>query len=198
MKREITVYDSTKNGKMTVFKDVEVNTLRDLKNLLDEEGIDYTGVVFNEGVTGTRLLHDDSVIPDNIPFKGEIIHDVFINMLVQDNKVSSGLDRKALYELVRPYADKVKEYFGKNYTNVSTEDLANFAEYLGVIGEKRVGVEVEVESKKYSVDDAIEILKKAIYDEVEAEVKSRLEETAEKEQPKSSFSEEDIASFLRR
>ena len=28
---------------------------------LDEEGIDYTGVVFNEGVTGTRLLHDDSV-----------------------------------------------------------------------------------------------------------------------------------------
>lgn len=199
MKREVTVYDSARNGKMTVFKDVEVNTLRDLKDLLDAEGIDYTNMKFNEGVTGTTLLHDDSIIPDNIPFKGEIIHNVFINMTMQDNKVSSGMDRKALYEQVKPYADEVKDIFGKHYTNVGTNALIAF------LAEKESPSKPEShcepnDSQDVTIEDAINILLGAIDREVNYRVSVALEEHEAKKpsEPKSSFSDEDIASFLRK
>lgn len=200
MKREVTVYDSARNGKMTVFKDVEVNTLRDLKDLLDAEGIDYTNMKFNEGVTGTTLLRDDSIIPDNIPFKGEIIHNVFINMTMQDNKVSSGMDRKALYEQVKPYADEVKSIFGKHYTNVSTSDLVAFLADLTDRKESPCKPENPCEPKNLqdvTIEDAITILRDAIDREVNYRVSAALEER-EAKKPKSSFSDEDIASFLRK
>ena len=41
MKRQITIYESAKNGKITVFNDVECNTLGELKTLLHEKGVDY-------------------------------------------------------------------------------------------------------------------------------------------------------------
>ena len=107
MKRQITIYESARNGKITVFNDVECNTLSELKALLREKGIDYSDKEFVEGVTNTKLLSDDSRIPTNIPFKGDYTNDVFINILNKDTKIKSGvnyseLSRSDLLRVAKP------------------------------------------------------------------------------------------------
>lgn len=131
MKRQITIYESAKNGKITVFDDVEVSTLGELKSLLREKGIDYNNKEFVEGVTNTKLLSDDSQIPTNIPFKGQTTNDVFINILNKDTKIRSGinyseLSRGDLLRAAKPYATEIEATLGVNYTRAKSADIANF------------------------------------------------------------------------
>lgn len=131
MKRQITIYESAKNGKITVFDDVECNTLGELKSLLREKGIDYSNKEFVEGVTNTKLLSDDSQIPTNIPFKGKTTNDVFINILNKDTKIRSGinyaeLSRGDLLRAAKPYATEIEATLGVNYTRAKSADIANF------------------------------------------------------------------------
>lgn len=131
MKRQITIYESAQNGKLTVFNDVECNTLGELKQLLTQKGINHAGMDFIEGVTNTKLLTDESRIPDNIPFKGKVTNNVFINILQKDAKIKSGLcyeelTRSELLGLCKPYADEIHEIYGKNYTQVRSNSLVNF------------------------------------------------------------------------
>lgn len=131
MKRQITIYESAKNGKITVFDDVEVSTLGELKSLLREKGIDYNNKEFVEGVTNTKLLSDDSQIPTNIPFKGQTINDVFINILNKDTKIRSGiiyseLSRGDLLRAAKPYATEIEATLGVNYTRAKSADIAKF------------------------------------------------------------------------
>jgi len=131
MKRQITIYESAKNGKITVFDDVEVNTLGELKSLLREKDIDYNNKEFVEGVTNTKLLSDDSQIPTNIPFKGQTTNDVFINILNKDTKIRSGinyseLSRGDLLRAAKPYATEIEATLGVNYTRAKSADIAKF------------------------------------------------------------------------
>jgi len=131
MKRQITIYESAQNGKITVFNDVECNTLGELKQLLDEKGINYSGMEFIEGVTNTKLLSDDSRIPTDIPFKGKTTNNVFFNILKKDSKISSGVDyyalsRKDLMAAAKPFSQRIRECFGKSYTQVSSDSLAEW------------------------------------------------------------------------
>lgn len=131
MKRQITIYESAKNGKITIFDDVEVSTLGELKSILREKGIDYNNKEFVEGVTNTKLLSDDSQIPTNIPFKGQTTNDVFINILNKDTKIRSGinyseLSRGDLLRAAKPYATEIEATLGVNYTRAKSADIANF------------------------------------------------------------------------
>ena len=133
MKRQITIYESAQNGKLTVFNDVECNTLAELKTLLSQKGISYAGMEFIEGVTNTKLISDESRIPDHIPFKGKYTDNVFINLLQKDSKIKSGVDyselsRVELLHMAKPYADEIREEYGDNYTRVKSSDLAEFLE----------------------------------------------------------------------
>ena len=131
MKRQITIYESAKNGKITVFDDVEVSTLGELKSLLREKGIDYNNKEFVEGVTNTKLLDDSSQIPTNIPFKGQTTNDVFINILNKDTKIRSGinyseLSRGDLLRAAKPHATEIEATLGVNYTRAKSADIAKF------------------------------------------------------------------------
>lgn len=133
MKRQVTIYESALNGKITVLNDVEVSTLGELKELLRQKDINYSGMDFIEGVTNTKLLNDDSRIPENIPFKGKVTNNVFINILKKESKISSGLDyesmsRKELLAIAKEYAQAIAEAFGKNFTQVKSIDLIHFLE----------------------------------------------------------------------
>ena len=46
MKRQVTIYESALNGKITVLNDVEVSTLGELKELLRQKNINYSGMDF--------------------------------------------------------------------------------------------------------------------------------------------------------
>ena len=131
MKRQITIYESSKNGKITVLDDVEVNTLGELKTLLRGKGVDVDNKEFVEGVTNTKLLGDDSQIPTNIPYKGQVTNDVFINVLNKDTKIKSGvnyseLSRSELLRAAKPYASEIEKAFGVNYTRAKSADIAGF------------------------------------------------------------------------
>lgn len=129
MNRTITVYDSS-TQKKTVFSNVDINTLGEVKNLLSQNNINYANMDFMEGVSQTKLLNDNSALPNNIPYKGNITNDLLIYLTLKDKKMRSGIDltalsRKEIMAYVRELGlcEDVKRAYGRNYTQVSTENL---------------------------------------------------------------------------
>ena len=220
MKRQITIYESARNGKITVFNDVECNTLGELKTLLREKGIDYSDKEFVEGVTNTKLLSDDSRIPTNIPFKGDYTNDVFINILNKDTKIKSGvnyaeLSRGDLLRAAKPYAKIIEHELGMNYTRAKSADIVAFLE--GEDAKLKPGncvakVEKKEEKKEdkcnCNVEKKLNMLKEALVwfaNEMEygEEIENMLEgwddgEVNVEEAKTSNFSFEDIQSFIRK
>jgi hypothetical protein len=218
MKRQITIYESARNGKITVFNDVECNTLSELKTLLREKGIDYGDKEFVEGVTNTKLLSDDSRIPTNIPFKGNYTNDVFINILNKDTKIKSGvnyaeLSRGDLLRAAKPYAQEIEDEFGANYTRVKSSDIAEFLEKKDNESDNEdYGYEYEGTEEKEchcNVEHKLNVLLGAVRrlaeicdceDEIEEELADFWEgEKKEKDDTEvSNFSFEDIQGFIRK
>lgn len=220
MKRQITIYESARNGKITVFDDVECNTLGELKALLREKGIDYSDKEFVEGVTNTKLLSDDSRIPTNIPFKGQTTNDVFINILNKDTKIKSGVDyaelsRSELLRVAKPYAKIIEHELSMNYTRAKSADIIAFLEKKDY---ERIGHGIEEVEKKEekkeekcncNVEKKLNMLKDALIwfateMELGEEVEGMLEDwdsndsAPVKKEVASNFSMEDIQSFIRK
>ena len=220
MKRQITIYESAKNGKITVFDDVECNTLGELKALLREKGIDYNDKEFVEGVTNTKLLSDDSRIPTNIPFKGQYTNDVFINILNKDTKIKSGLNyaelsRADLLRAAKPYAKIIEHELGMNYTRAKSADIVAFLEAEDAklkpgncVAKKEKKEEKKEEKCNCNVNKKLNMLKEALVwfaNEMEygEEIENMLEgwddgEVNVEEAKTSNFSFEDIQSFIRK
>lgn len=219
MKRQITIYESAKNGKITVFNDVECNTLGELKALLREKGVDYSDKEFVEGVTNTKLLSDDSRIPTNIPFKGDYTNDVFINILNKDTKIKSGLDyaelsRGELLRAAKPYAVEIGVKYNANYTRVKSSDIVAFLAEKDAqlkpgncVAEEEEGEKCgcDVEKKLDMLKEAVKYLADVLGDYSDSEaienIFSRWKKNASKpvgETEKSNFSMEDIQSFIRK
>ena len=202
MKRQVTIYESALNGKITVLNDVEVSTLGELKELLHQKGINYSGMDFIEGVTNTKLLNDDSRIPENIPFKGKVTNNVFINILKKESKISSGCDyeslsRKDLLAIAKEYAQDILDAFGRNFTQVKSIDLIHFLE------------ENEAEEEENECSDYVEIpLVEAVVTMintlgigdavVEALTQHKDDAKHKDDTGKSEFTAEDIAKFVNR
>ena len=197
MKRQVTVYESAKNGKLTVLEDVECATLGELKQLLRAKDIDCNEKEFIEGVTNTKLLSDDSKLPENIPFKGKVTNNLFINILNKDNKIKSGIyfsemTRKELLEASKPFAEEIEETFGDNYTRVKSSDLVDFLEEQYVCEE----MEREEEEPESCVCDECKV--KAVLYLIDAlGIKDEIIKALNLDQKSGSFfTEEDIQEFL--
>ena len=118
-------------------------TLGELKAELTAAGIDYSGMTFTEGFSKTQLLSDDSLLPTNVTHRGQVTNDLVILLTNTTKKIASGMEersRTAAYSLINSLneVDKedvkeaIKEEFGRNYTQVTTEDLWSFLDnYLG-------------------------------------------------------------------
>lgn len=124
--RKITVIQ-TKNQKKSVIMS-EATTLGELKADLRNNGIDYSGMTFFEGVSKTELKTDASVLPHNVPYKGQITNELVFMLTNTNKKIRSGataMTRAEAYSAIKSMGlqDACVKKFGKNFTMCKTADL---------------------------------------------------------------------------
>lgn len=124
--RKITVIQ-TKNQKKSVIMS-EATTLGELKADLRNNGIDYNGMTFFEGISKTELKTDASVLPHNVPYKGQITNELVFMLTNTNKKIRSGataMTRVEAYSAIKSMGlqDACVKKFGKNFTMCKTADL---------------------------------------------------------------------------
>lgn len=101
----------------------------ELKKEMDEHNIPYNDLEFFEGHLGASMKDDNTALPKEIPYKGEMKSDLVFWASVADKKFNLGsMTRKECYEYIRSnnLAEDVKNTFGDNFTRVSTQNLIKF------------------------------------------------------------------------
>lgn len=125
--RKITV-SNTKTQETKVVE-TAATTLKELKEAFRQAGIDYTDMAFYEGLTKVELIDDDSLLPHDVSYKGIITNDLVIMLTNMKGKIASGcISRKDIYAYIKEQnlQEEAYKYFGKNFTNVSTAELADW------------------------------------------------------------------------
>ena len=130
MSRKITVLVESTQSKV-VFES-NATTLGELKNELREKQVRYdSDCVFKEAASKTILTSDESVLPSNIPWKGQVTNDLVFMVTAPQKKIKSGaMDRKEAYVRVRELGlqGKIQEHEGKNFTQCATAVLISYIE----------------------------------------------------------------------
>lgn len=126
--RKVTFIDS-KSQSQKVINNSTATTLGELKAEMRTAGIDYTDMSFYEGHIRAELLDDNSILPTNIPYKGQVVNDLVFMLSTTNKKIKSGISRLEVYEKIKELnlQEQVKNVFSRNYTQVPTDDL------LGII-----------------------------------------------------------------
>lgn len=128
MEREILVANTKtqKRYKLTA----DVNTLGELKAVLSANSIDYEGMSFTEGISNVQLINDDSQLPHDLNYKGTTTNNLVLILTNTTKKIESGVtgDRAALAAYIKDnnLGDDVKATFGRNWTQVSTDNLVKY------------------------------------------------------------------------
>lgn len=123
--RKITVV-STRNQKKSVIMSA-ATTLAELKADLRQNGIDYEGMAFYEGTSKVELKDDNSVLPHDVPYKGQTTNELVFMLTNTNKKIRSGaaMSRADVYAAIKAkglQGECVKR-FGKNFTMCKTADL---------------------------------------------------------------------------
>ena len=130
MNRKITVLVESTQSKV-VFES-EAATLGELKRELREKQVNFDSEdVFKEAMTKSILASNDSPLPSNIPWKGQITNDLVFMVTAPQKKIKSGaMNRKEAYDKVRELGlkDKIQMIEGKNFTQCSTSVLISYIE----------------------------------------------------------------------
>lgn len=126
--RKITIVETKKQKKSVIMS--SATTLAELKGDLRTNNIDYTDMAFFEGTAKIELRGDDSVLPHDVPYKGNITNELVFMLTNTNKKIKSGMNRNDAYSIIREknLQEVIKEAFGKNFTNCSTSDLVDFVE----------------------------------------------------------------------
>lgn len=141
--RKVTFIDS-KSQSQKVINNSTATTLGELKAEMRTAGIDYTDMSFYEGHIRAELLDDSSILPTNIPYKGQVVNDLVFMLSTTNKKIKSGIDRSEVYQQIKNLnlQEEVKNIFNRNYTQVPTDDL------LGLIARYSVQVTSEHNSEE--------------------------------------------------
>lgn len=130
MSRKVTVLVESTQSKV-VFES-NATTLGELKNELRERQVRYdSDCVFKEAASKTILTSDESILPSNIPWKGQVTNDLVFMVTAPQKKIRSGaMDRKEAYARVKELGlqGKIQEHEGKNFTQCSTAILISYIE----------------------------------------------------------------------
>lgn len=160
MERKIMVANTRTQTRKEITADV--TTLRELKLALTANGIDYADMDFTEGISKTRLISDESILPSGIMYKGQPTNDLVILLTNTSKKVASGCERsrKEAYAIINEnewMKEAIKEEFGINYTLINTENLWLFIDENLEDEEEteEEEEEEEMEEKKTSISDDI-------------------------------------------
>lgn len=128
--RKIVIVSSMTQKKNVIESSAE--TLKELKEDLVKNNINYNNCVFYEGLSKTEIKSDDSILPHDIPYKGKVTNEL-VFMLTSDKKnIKSGFDgqRKDLYAKIKELhlENVVKDKYGKNFTMCKTCDLVEIVD----------------------------------------------------------------------
>lgn len=130
MERKILIAN-TKTQKRYTLDNVDVNTLGELKKVLDDNHYDYSGMSFTEGISNTQLLDDNSQLPHDVDYKGRTTNDLVILLTNTQKNIPLGAvsaERARLFDFIKSHnlQSMVMAEFHKNMTQVSTDALKNF------------------------------------------------------------------------
>lgn len=126
--RKITVIE-TKSSKKTIIE-TAATTLGELKRDFSAHGIDYSNMTVFEGLTKTELVNNDSLLPTNVMYKGEITNNLTIMLTNSQKKIKSGAlsettPRSVVYSHIqnKGLQNQCIARYGRNYTQVPTASL---------------------------------------------------------------------------
>lgn len=126
--RKITVLVESTQSKHVLQSNA--TTLGELKNELRDKNISFNSDdVFKEGMSKTVLTTDESILPSNIPWRGEVTNDLIFMITAPQKKIKSGaMTRAEVYAEVKRLnlQDTISKKMGKNFTQCSTATLLTF------------------------------------------------------------------------
>lgn len=123
--RKVTIINN-KTQSQKVIQASTATTLGELKREMREVGIGYEGMTFFEGHLRAELKDDASILPTNIPYKGQVVNDLTFLLTAPEKKIKSGaMSRAEAYNAIkaRGLQDECVKRFGKNFTMCKTQDL---------------------------------------------------------------------------
>ena len=170
--RKVTVINN-KTQSQKVIPASAATTLGELKREMREAGIEYEGMTFFEGHLRAELKDDASILPVNIPYKGQIVNDLTFLLTAPEKKIRSGaMSRAEAYSAVkaRGLQDECVKRFGKNFTLCKTRDLIGLLDECpsrpAPVGEK-AAEEEEISGESPvpggNVAGALEVLLEGLY-----------------------------------
>lgn len=130
IKRTVVAHDDRVGQKSF---ETEATTLGELKKELKERGYNYDNTRYTEATSRTELLDDNSPLPVNIPYRGNITNDLVLVMTPRKN-INSGMvnvETASYKELKAEVKDlcntsktekEARSHFG-NYTQMSTATM---------------------------------------------------------------------------
>lgn len=122
--RRITVVSTKNQTKKVIMSSAE--TLSELKADLRQNNIDYTGMTFYEGLSKTELKDDASILPHDVPFRGQTTNELVFMLTNSNKRIKSGaMTRARAYDEIksRGLQEECVRRFGKNFTMCKTVDL---------------------------------------------------------------------------
>lgn len=126
--RKITVLVESTQSKHVLQSNA--TTLGELKDELRGKNISFNpDDVFKEGMSKTVLTTDESILPSNIPWRGEVTNDLIFMVTAPQKKIKSGvMTRAEVYAEVKRLnlQDTISKKVGKNFTQCSTAVLLTF------------------------------------------------------------------------
>lgn len=126
--RKITVLVESTQSKHVLQSNA--TTLGELKDELRDKNISFNpDDVFKEGISKTVLTTDESILPSNIPWRGEVTNDLIFMITAPQKKIKSGvMTRLEVYAEVKrlKLQDIISKKVGKNFTQCSTAVLLTF------------------------------------------------------------------------
>lgn len=171
--RKVTIINN-KTQSQKVIQASAATTLGELKREMREAGIEYEGMTFFEGHLRAELKDDASILPTNIPYKGQVVNDLTFLLTAPEKKIKSGaMSRAEAYNAIkaRGLQDECVKRFGKNFTMCKTQDL------IDLLGEGSATVAPVKEEKKEVVKEKAE--KKEVAKETVKEEKPKVTATSE-------------------
>lgn len=129
--RNITIVSTQNQNKYVV--NTDATTLGELKAALRQQGIAYDGMTFYEGLSHTELLTDESVLPHDVPYKGETTNELVFMLTVPNKKIRSGAmpeARQALYDAIKELGIESVciTVYGRNFTQCKNSELMSLIE----------------------------------------------------------------------
>jgi hypothetical protein len=155
--RKVTIINN-KTQSQKVIQASAATTLGELKREMREAGIEYEGMTFFEGHLRAELKDDASILPTNIPYKGQVVNDLTFLLTAPEKKIKSGaMSRAEAYNAIkaRGLQDECVKRFGKNFTICKTQDLIDLLGEGAPVKEKKKEVVKEKPAKKEVVKETV-------------------------------------------